>query len=115
VPSLPDFEVFFDFYKKVFSYSERSTFEKNIDKLENSKHEISLYLDSSNNVALLNKSYSYLLDVVEAIVNSEWFKTQHGDVNSHHGSNKLHAIGSEIKPVVQQQQHQTKVHKEEPV
>jgi len=50
-------------------------FEKNADKLEHSKTEIGLYLDASQNVALLNKSYSYLLDTVEVVASSEWFKS----------------------------------------
>jgi len=78
--SATNFDAFFDFYKKIFTYVERSAFEKNFDKIASSESELGLYLDASSNSALLNKSYSYYFEIVEGVANSDWFKNQIGDI-----------------------------------
>jgi len=67
--------------------------------------ELGLYLDSSNTTAVLNRTYAYLHDVVENVTNSDWFKSQTGDVKTAYVSSH-NPIGSE-KPVKQPEQAQT--------
>jgi len=99
--NIPEFDAVFEFYKKIFTFSESSAYEKVGDKIGISLNELQLYLDESSNTAVVNKSYSYLIDVVEKVANSEWFSQRLGDVNIQALASKISAIGSELKPTKQ--------------
>ena len=43
IDTLPDFDLFFEFYKKIFTFSESSAFEKVGDKISHSLQELQNY------------------------------------------------------------------------
>ena len=114
-----DFDVFYEFFTKVFQFSESTKFEKIGTKLDNSVLELANYLIGAHSPALRNKTYSYLFENVEKIANSVRFRTKNGDVNTSTQAQTTGAIGSEIQPhkktesKTQEEEHLPEKHVEE--
>lgn len=106
VENVPDFGIIFEFYTKIFTYTEGSKLDKNKDKIEHAVNELQRYLLQNKEPALKNKSYGHLFDTVQNIVNSSYFREKNAEVHHHHVESRQQqqgAIGSEIRG----QQHQS--------
>lgn len=69
--SYPDFDIFAEFYQKVFDFNVNKNSVK--QQLENSIKEIEHYVNGSQNIALRQTSYHNLLHTVNKVMNSQYF------------------------------------------
>jgi hypothetical protein len=93
---LPDYDTFYEFFTKVFTFVEGDKLQKVGSKINTSLSELELYLQNSEKTALKNRSYKYLHDTVEKVAASAFFLEQEASV--HAPSKTVHhsAIGSEL-------------------
>lgn len=106
VDNVPDFGIIFEFYTKIFTYTEGSKLDRNVDKIQHAVHELQRFLLQNKEPALKNKSYGHLFETVQNVVNSNYFREKNAEVHHHHVETRQQpqgAIGSEIRG----QQHQT--------
>jgi len=100
-----DADLVYDFYAKIFSFSESDKFVKIIDKINGSVHELENYISESEDPALRNKSYRHLQSVVENVANSSFFRNHKADVTvaQTRVQAESSAIGSELKKTHEQE------------
>ena len=71
-----DFDIIYEIYKKIFVFTKNSKFEKVSIKIDNSSSVLIHYLNKSQSVAVGNKSYCYIFEIVEKIANCSSFKSR---------------------------------------
>jgi len=97
--SIPDFDLFYDFYGKIFTFSESDKFVKIDDKINGALHELENYINQVDQPALRNRTYKNLQGVVETIAHTSFFRNHKADVAVAKTVAQIEssAIGSELK------------------
>jgi len=100
-----EFDILYEFYAKIFTFSEADKFERVDSKINTSLKELEYYLNSDDKPALRNKSYKHLHESVERIVGTSFFKEQKADISvpKTGASTQISAIGSELRQEKSQQ------------
>lgn len=101
VESVPDFESFYEFYAKIFTFSESDRLSKLGEKTSQALHELESYINGSEDPALRNKSYAYLQKIVETVVVTPFFRDHNAEVGFQvrqtAETSAIGSIGSELR------------------
>jgi hypothetical protein len=96
-----DFDDFYEFFKRIFFFTESSKFDKIREKINISQKDILRYLSKEETSAFKNKTYKEIFESVEKIANAESFLDRAGDAIEYKSDvGNLNPIGSEIKPSI---------------
>ena len=96
----PDFDAIFDFHKKVFTFAEGSRYETIEMKIANSLTELELYLRRDQQLAIRERSYEYLHEIVKKLTASAFFKNKQSDIQHEEAPQSMVlAATKKIQPV----------------